>query len=349
MSAGLFVASGRCCEVKLQMHVRTSRFCDGSRDYVILLLQSCCSWTKVIQYDLASSTLNRSSKMSEHWKSTPRYWCKHCACYVRDTKLERQNHEATGRHQGALKRFLRDLHRGHEREERDKERARQEVARLNGVVPSSSSTATSSVGLKSSQPAKSTAPSESQLKRQREQLAELGVAMPSDVRPEMAIPGEWSVTNVRVIETKNNESEGKVEARASGVRKREVTEEQKEEEEAVQGLFKKPRRWGRDSKQMPQDEDRELDALLGGSIFTKTETAGAENEIKKEDPAVEGERKIKGDDPIKQEPDESTQGLNDEIKPGIPEPEAPLVKEEADMGSTQVVFKKRKPKNIRQK
>ena len=51
--------------------------------------------------------------MSEYWKSTPKYWCKHCGIYVRDTKLERTNHEATGKHQGALKRFLRDLHRGH--------------------------------------------------------------------------------------------------------------------------------------------------------------------------------------------------------------------------------------------
>ncbi|PHH60763.1 hypothetical protein CDD82_2238 [Ophiocordyceps australis] len=109
--------------------------------------------------------------MSEYWKSTPKYWCKHCSCYVRDTKLERQNHEATARHQGAIKRSLRELHRTHEREERDKERARREIARLNGVV--------SKDGPNASNPAKSATratSSETDLKRQRQQLADLGVA-----------------------------------------------------------------------------------------------------------------------------------------------------------------------------
>ena len=72
--------------------------------------------------------------MSEYWKSTPKYWCKHCSTFVRDTKLERANHDATAKHQNAVNRALRDLHRNHEREERDKERAKREVDRLNGVV-----------------------------------------------------------------------------------------------------------------------------------------------------------------------------------------------------------------------
>lgn len=79
--------------------------------------------------------------MSEYWKSAPKYWCKHCKTYVRDTKLERQNHESTGKHQGAIKRFLRDLHRGHEREDREKQRAKDEVARLNSVTSGGGSAA----------------------------------------------------------------------------------------------------------------------------------------------------------------------------------------------------------------
>ncbi|RSL60745.1 hypothetical protein CEP54_006615 [Fusarium duplospermum] len=279
--------------------------------------------------------------MSEYWKSTPKYWCKHCACYVRDTKLERQNHESTAKHQGALKRFLRDLHRGHEREEREKERARQEVARLNGVVAGSSSSSAAS----SSRPvprAPPSAPSEASLKKQREQLVELGVEVPSDFRPEMAIPGQWTVTNTRVIETKTEEEEAKVESIAIGVRKREATEDEKEEEEAVRGLFKKPRRWGRDSKSMPQEEDKELDALLSGSTFTPRTT---EEVVKKEE--EEDDKNVKTEEDTKGDTAPDTTAVKVEapdVEPSVkPEPE------EATSGVQTVVFKKRKPKGIRQK
>ncbi|KAF5972931.1 formin binding protein [Fusarium coicis] len=284
--------------------------------------------------------------MSEYWKSTPKYWCKHCETYVRDTKLERQNHESTAKHQGALKRFLRDLHRNHEREEREKDRAKREVERLNGVVGASSSAAGPS-----SRPAPRTqqsAPTEASLKKQREQLAAMGVAMPSDFRPEMAMPGEWTVTNTRIIDAKTEEDEeAKVEARANGVRKREATEDEKEEENAVRGLFKKPRRWGRDSKAMPQQEDQELDALLSGSTFTprtaKEETEDTTNVKKEEDATADTAVKTEDATEVKRED-------NTDVKTETPA--EPLIKpepEEAESGVQTVVFKKRKPKGIRQK
>ncbi|CAM1505858.1 Fc.00g114950.m01.CDS01 [Cosmosporella sp. VM-42] len=285
--------------------------------------------------------------MSEHWKSTPKYWCKHCQCYVRDTKLERQNHEATGKHQGALKRFLRDLHRGHEREERDKERAQREIARLNGVVKSSDSgpgaPGPSAPVARINQSA-STAPSEMQLKRQREQLAELGVAMPSDFRPEMAIPGEWTVTSTRVIKSRNEEEgEGSVEARATGVRKREETEEQKEEEEALRGLFKRSKKWGRDSKTMPQDEDKELDALLSGSTFQRPNVEEPEAEVKDDD-GVDSKEWVKAEDDVPKHELDTT------VKSEAPVHVVPVKSEvDTEPGLNPVVFKKRKPKNIRQK
>ncbi|KAL6798155.1 hypothetical protein J3E68DRAFT_281222 [Trichoderma sp. SZMC 28012] len=280
--------------------------------------------------------------MSEYWKSTPKYWCKHCSCYVRDTKLEKANHEATAKHQGALKRSLRDLHRNHEREEREKERAKQEIARLNGVVGGSSSSDPSGSTNKAS------GPSESQLKSQREQLAALGVAIPTDFRPEMAIPGEWTVTKTTVIEEKDEaDAETKTEAKATGVRKREETEEQKEEEEAMRGLFKKPRRWGRDSKTMPDDEDEDLDALLSTTMPLKTETAENKSAVKKEEVAEDdifSEARIPKEEnvSIKADPDTSESSIKRE----------PVIKpEEAEepSGITPVVFKKRKPKGIRSK
>ncbi|KAM0331327.1 hypothetical protein ACHAQA_002997 [Verticillium albo-atrum] len=293
--------------------------------------------------------------MSEYWKSTPKYWCKHCSVFVRDTKLERQNHEATGRHQGALKRSLRDIHRGHEREERDKERARREVERLNGVVSGGSSSAGAGGAAGASS---SGAASAAQLARQREQLAEMGISMPTEVRGEMAMPGEWTVTNTRVVTRGDGEVKEKVEAKAMGVRKREVTDEQKEEEEAVRGLFKKQKTWG-GTRTMPED-DTELDALLSGDILRAP--------AKKEEPveevvktegvpevkAEEGAPEVKSEEPtVKPEPAEEAEGGIDppkamESAPTIPD--AGIKTEEGtESGPPPVVFKKRKPKNIRQK
>ncbi|KAM4063539.1 U1 zinc finger protein [Hirsutella rhossiliensis] len=288
--------------------------------------------------------------MSEHWKSTPKYWCKHCSCYVRDTKLEKQNHEATARHQGALKRSLRNLHYAHEREERDKARAQQEIARLNGVVSySSGARAATNAAL-----IKPAAPTESELKKQREQLAELGVAIPSSFRPEMAIAGEWTVTSSRVVASEGEEGSTKTETVATGVRKREeATEEHKEEEEVLERLFKKPRRWGRDSKMMAQGEDPELDALLSGTtiplkkrpsdgdgVFKEEKAADDGTQVKREegqDTRVDG---VKADGvPIKQEVDtQAGQGLALGANTAG-----------TDGGTVPVVFKKRKAKGIRTK
>lgn len=280
--------------------------------------------------------------MSEHWKSTPKYWCKHCQTYVRDTKLEKQNHEATARHQGNLKRFLRDLHRGHEKDEKEKERARQEIARVSGVVTGSTSS-TPSFRSSGAQHGASSAPSAASLKKQREQLAELGVSMPSEFRGDMAMPGEWSVTSTRVI--KDEPDEVKTEAKATGVRKREVTEEDKEEEDAVGKLFKKQKKWGRNSKTMPTEEDKELDALLSGSIITKEEVDGGSN-VKKEESLD-----IKNEAVVKKEEDsgDDVKGISkaEEDVPEVPikaEPE-----EKVEPAAAGVVFKKRKPKTIRQR
>lgn len=295
--------------------------------------------------------------MSEHWKSTPKYWCKHCSIYVRDTKLERQNHEATGKHQGALKRFLRDLHRGHEREEKDKERAKREIERLNGVVaggPSSSTSSTSRFPSAPSQaqPTPAGPSTEAQIKKQREQLAELGVAMPDDFRPEMAMAGEWTVTNTRVIKDTSAAKDGDInsEVRATGVRKREVTEDEKEHEDAVRGLFKKPRKWGRDSRATRQEEDADLDALLNGSMLTKSEPKD-ESPIKDEPEPTGAEETIKQEgDVVKEEPDTEPSGISDPVKTEELGPLPPVKTEDEDAGPAPVIFKKRKAKGgMRQK
>ncbi|KAI0553170.1 hypothetical protein F4679DRAFT_499018 [Xylaria curta] len=286
--------------------------------------------------------------MSEYWKSTPKYWCKHCSTYVRDTKLERTNHEATGKHQSALKRFLRDLHRGHENEQREKDRAKREIDRLNGITtkPSaSSSSSTAGAATATATPA--------QRQQQWEQLAEMGISVPTELRRDMALAGEWTITNTRVIndvpDSSNNDSDSKptnVDAVAAGVRKRpkQEDEEDRDEEEAkVQNLFKKPRKWGRDTKDAGE-ENAALDALLSAPLAKppkKEEGEDVKPAVKEDSPPT-----------IKKEESE-TDGLSSGItQPAVDENSTiPNVKEERDKEPSEpiVVFKKRKPKNIRQK
>lgn len=310
--------------------------------------------------------------MSEHWKSTPRYWCKYCACFVRDTKLERQNHEATARHQGALKRSLRNLHHAHEREQRDKERAQQEIARLSGVV---SKGGPPRAATRPARPVP-TAPSESELQRQREQLAELGVAVPSSFRPAMAIPCEWTVTSSRFISTGEGGAGSRPEAVATGVRKRdEAADERRDEDEALARLFKKPRRWGRDSKTMAEGEDPELDAMLSVTTIplkrrpsdedglARQETDDAEVQAKTQATSGDGTRVKKEEDDDEDDDDpgvgaatarraaikEEADAAGDDTTVTGPWQDPAIKAEEAEGETAPVVFKKRKAKGIRRK
>ncbi|KAI3397296.1 hypothetical protein diail_11028 [Diaporthe ilicicola] len=314
--------------------------------------------------------------MAEYWKSTPRYWCKYCSVYVRDTKLERQNHDSTAKHQGAVKRALRDLHRGHEREEREKERAKREIERLNGVVSSDGSGSTSTANAASSSRPRPGAGagggggsgggsgrlSETERKRQAEQLASLGVSLPDEFRRDLAMAGDWQVTSTTVV-TDTPADENNPGSSARGVHKRERTEEEIEEEKAIKGLFKKPRRWGRDSRTAAGDGDSaDLDALLSGDLVVKKneeDTVKKEEEVELAAETAPVKQEEQESSPIKKEPsDEGTSALAEVGLDSSTKAEAPALKTEdgaSTVGSTvaseapAVAFKKRKPKNIRQK
>ncbi|RAL63465.1 hypothetical protein DID88_003885 [Monilinia fructigena] len=280
--------------------------------------------------------------MSEYWKSTPSYWCKHCKQYVKDTKLEKSNHEASPRHQGNLKRFLRDLHRGQEKDQREKDRAKDEIARLNGIVSGSGEAGSSS---KSSRPTSSTPKppaTTAQRKEQLAQLAELGVSVPDEFRSDLAMAGEWQVTSERIIDDGNGEK--KPDALALGVRKREVEDEDEEAKEA------KKRRWGTAIRTYPtENDDDDLDALLnstnkGKGPGLKSETVDAVKiEIKKEnDEVTETLSSNKGKEPLVKSETE------DDAKTDIKQvPEATV--HDSEPAAPELVFKKRKVKNIRPK
>jgi hypothetical protein len=252
---------------------------------------------------------------------------------VKDTKFERAQHEATGRHQGNIQRSLKGLHREQENEKRNQARAQAEVARLNGIVPSSSTpSVTTGVGGKPTykkEPEKKATVDDR--KRQWEQLAAMGVALPAAARGDLAIAGEWKTVKEEVVGEVTEDGEFKATSLNKGVRKRQLDEDE-EEQKAAGELITKRKGWGHTYKSFPGSkggDDDDIESLLGK---------------KKPQPEVKKEEQ---EDGVKAEVDEN----NDEKKlqdiPTAEEAEAkaaePFVKkEEGAPAAPAVVFKKRK-------
>ncbi|KKZ61898.1 hypothetical protein EMCG_03597 [[Emmonsia] crescens] len=315
--------------------------------------------------------------MAEYWKSTPKYWCKHCKTYVRDTAFERTQHEATGKHQGSLRRFVRDIHRNNERGERENQKAKNEIERLKGVVSGSAKTgdqqrppwkrglgtgAGSATGANAESSASLSVNAE-QRKRQLAQLVEMGVAIPEEFRPEMALAGDWKV----VEETPGEKSRAEADAMAGlnvGVRKRKF-EGQEEVEAAGETVMRKG--WGSTTREFPGaeggKEEEDLDTLLERTTELKrkrreTETPDVKAEVKdlvdgggevamKESPSADD-----GDGlPIKREEGEGEStivGAKEEGDgKGVSRSILDALKEKPEEAVPAVVFKKRRPKHAR--
>ncbi|KAL4881992.1 hypothetical protein BJY04DRAFT_187809 [Aspergillus karnatakaensis] len=291
--------------------------------------------------------------MAEYWKSAPKYWCKQCKIYIRDTAFEKTQHEATGKHQGNLKRFLRDIHRENERSQRDSQRAKDEVERLKGTVSGKPGENQSS--WKKATAAPTAAPqrpvSVEERKKQMAQLAEMGVAIPDQYRSDLALAGEWQTVSEKVLTPDEEAAQSKL-----GVRKRkhDVDEEEEEAKREAERFVSKG--WGSATRRYPgakYEEDLEdLDALLASTKdVKKAKVSGAEGEKEKEkqqgqdqDTAVEKDTRP-GFEPVKGESEPETQTKEEEPSeeqsvPAAIEPEEPA----AGAG---VVFKKRKPKAMR--
>ncbi|KAK3671157.1 hypothetical protein LTR78_008958 [Recurvomyces mirabilis] len=274
------------------------------------------------------------------------FFCKYCSTYVREN--ERKKHEGSFKHQNAIQKSLRELQKTNIREERDKQRAKDEVARLNGLVDGKGKVATAGggseiSGLKdlgrtnaTSAPAASTA---AQRKLHAEQLAALGVELPEELKKEVTGVGGWQTISERVIEDEQpsmslagikaeEDSKDDIDADGvfRGVRKRQVEGEDEEEQDRA-----RRKAWGSSVRKYPGGNggaaDEDLDALLGGVGKSKS------GEIKTED----GEE---GKGPI--ETEESAEG---DVVAGMPKAGVAdaVVKEEEDAVRA-VVFKKRKIK-----
>ncbi|PGH18586.1 hypothetical protein AJ79_00365 [Helicocarpus griseus UAMH5409] len=321
--------------------------------------------------------------MAEYWKSTPKYWCKHCKTYVRDTAFERTQHEATGKHQGSLKRFLRDIHRNNERDERKNQRAKNEIERLKGVVSGSGNnkqdgggggTRVKGAGAATGTNAESSASRAVNLaarKNQMAQLVEMGVAIPEEFRGEMALAGDWKVVAEKPVGEGAGSGSGSGSGEGDGtaglnvgVRKRKFAG-QEEEEEAGKMVVRKG--WGSTTRRYPGaggGDEEDLDALLErtrelkrrrgeGEVRTpdvkeefKNEADGDGIAVKKESPGPEGGEAL----PVKKEEEGglTATGVKEEgdgegVSKSIPEAPKDALEEPVPA----VVFKKRKPKHTR--
>ena len=300
--------------------------------------------------------------MSEYWKSTPKYWCKHCKTFVKDTKLEKQNHDATPKHQGNIKRFLRDLHRGNERDEREKHRAKDEVARLNGETPATSKSPAAASSDTSRRKPTAPPPSSASLKqltpaerkRQLAQLAELGVAVPEDYRREVAMAGDWQIMSQRAIYEKEDvkKEDGEEEKNPIrlnvGVRKRKL-EGEGDEEETGEPVAR--RVWGFTTRTYPgqgEDED-DLDALLATTTTLRRDAQNKSSAATTtEAPVIKGEADPQSDLSVLKK--EESLGVAIALLPSARnDVDASVKQEDGDPAGAGLMFKKRKPKPIRQK
>ncbi|PLB55112.1 hypothetical protein P170DRAFT_461059 [Aspergillus steynii IBT 23096] len=276
--------------------------------------------------------------MAEYWKSAPRHWCKQCKIFIRDTPFEKTQHEATGKHQGNLKRFLRDIHRTNEHQQRETQRAKSEVERLRSAVSGSPADGASNAAAPWKRaPAAAPAPVEKSVsieerKKQMAQLAEMGVAIPQEYRGDMALAGEWQTLSEKVVDGASTPS--------LGVRKRKHEEADEEEEEAkkeAERFVSKP--WGSRTRQYPgAQDDTDLDALLAST-----------KDIKKSKPST-SDAPAQGDDKeVSVAPEKGeAETVNPETETDQPsqtkEESLPEAKKEPEEAAGGVVFKKRKPK-----
>ncbi|KAL4892137.1 hypothetical protein BDV59DRAFT_180923 [Aspergillus ambiguus] len=283
--------------------------------------------------------------MAEYWKSAPRHWCKQCKVFIRDTAFEKAQHEATAKHQGNLKRFLRDIHRDNERQQRETQKAKSEVERLRQTVSGGGSGALRSgdaAGSWKRAPAVSQ-PTErpvslEERKKQMAQLADMGIAIPEEFRRDMALTGEWQTVSERVIRPADEESSGQPES-SLGVRKRkhepDVDEEEEEARREAERFVSKG--WGSRTKAYPgAGDDADLDALLSSTTELKKPKAPAAT----------------ADASAEEDKNETTSGESDKLqaaqeKPSDASGSAPVAKAELEDAGVGVVFKKRKPKAMR--
>lgn len=261
---------------------------------------------------------------------------------MRDTKLDRQQHEATGKHQGSIQRSLRTLHKEHEREDRQKQRAKDEVARLNGLVSGTSGKPSrpSSNAIPSAATSSRAQASLDDRKTQMKQLADMGVAIPEQFRGDLALAGEWEAVSEKRIQPQDS----KPESLSYGVRKRKLPEDEQDENDDIQ-LSSRKADFGSRYRMYPGIQDtsstQDIEALL--HPVSAQPSAQSNNPDEPSGEILSAERP--DGDSTKLQPS-SNNLLDSHSEPEHPESKPNLKDADEAADSTQdlapVVFKKRK-------
>lgn len=183
------------------------------------------------------------------------------------------------------------------------------------------------------------------------QLAEMGIAIPTEYRGEMALAGDWEVVSQKPVESGQGTGNGL--SSGVGIRKRkfEGQEEEEEEEEEV-GETVRNRGWGSTTKRYPSHTRKDLESLFAGSICAKKEESPPN--LKQEDHDLlevnehlsynaqedQDAKDVTNEFQVKQEdstaPSATTSQVGKETRASSP-------------GPLEVVFKKRKSKAMRPK
>ena len=192
--------------------------------------------------------------------------------------------------------------------------------------------------------------------RQLAQLAELGVAVPEEYRRRVAMAGDWQTLSERAFYDVKEEDDSKLDSLSMGVRKRQ-REGDEEEEEAGEMVVKKG--WGSTVRAYPgatTDGDGDLDELLRG---TQVIARRNQNSISTGD----------GEPVHRSVVNSQENATTTQLQPG---PNEPIIKREESLDSkvipeaiingnsgsmpqikqedgSELLFKKRKPKQLRQR
>lgn len=257
---------------------------------------------------------------------------------------------------------MRELHKGKEREDREKQRAQNEIARLNGVVggKSADDASASKPTPSSSGKAPAKQASTEDRKRQMQQLVDMGIAVPDEFRKEVALAGEWERVSVKPVVTaetmrvKSEGGEANIDSLAFGIRKRKF--EDQIEEEAIHAVAKR-QAWGSKFKAYPGKGgtgDADLDALLGGLVTKQEVTADTDIEVKPEvawsgvEPAIVPEYQQvsegKGEEAQPNADISDKAAVPETLETGIKPEEEVKLSAIPELPGGSIVFKKRKPK-----
>jgi U1 zinc finger len=314
--------------------------------------------------------------MADSDKNATNYWCKYCKTFVRNSPLEKRNHESSARHQGSLQRFLKDLHKTNDREAREKQRAKDEVARLNGLQPDSSASITSrpaglqkfagSSSHRGPEPPTRQATREER-KQQMAQLAAMGVVVPQEFRKENAMAGQWESVAIQLAtqlapplpsKLKAENDEGRdvkpdLDHLPGSDRKRKL--EDGEKDTAWLSKAKRPPNWGSDVRKLNDvGVDDDLDALLEGStsaIIRKEKPEQGANSSHIEEVERPGDERIAERDSRIKEENASEQDLQADPANVPEERKFDATEAESKDGDAEDIgsmFKKRKKKALRQ-